>query len=126
MKSQFLLLTLNAIIVTSEAQLSPPGVVSPLAQTCGPSTAQVVCINKYAAVIPYPFYRQADTNGSYEDTIQSTQVPSDPSWNLVGEADFLVFDETRGFEVLGSSPTYEYMFAVNDGKCDTVLLNQHR
>ena len=36
--------------------------------------------------------------------------------NLVVKADFLVFDQARGLDLLGPSPSYEYMFAVNDGR----------
>lgn len=96
------------------ARAQPPGAITPLAQPCGP-TAGVVCINKYASVMPYHFYRQASINGSYEDTYQSTVVDNDSSWSLVGTADFLVFDQQRGLPVLGSAPSYEYMFYVNDG-----------
>lgn len=66
--------------------------------------------------MPYHFYRQASTNGSYEDTLQSTIVGNDSSWGLVGKADFLVFDQERGMDVLGEEPSYEFMFNVNDGK----------
>jgi hypothetical protein len=97
------------------ASAQPPGTISPLAQTCGP-TSSVVCINKYASVMPYHFFREPSYNGSYEDTYLSTWIPNDTSWGLVETADFLVFDEGRGLDLLGPSPSYEYMFAVNDGK----------
>jgi hypothetical protein len=43
-------------------------------------------------------------------------VPNDTSWGLVGKADFLVFDQARGLDLLGPSPSYEYIFEVNDGR----------
>jgi hypothetical protein len=92
----------------------PPGTISPLAEYCGPSTS-IVCINKYASVMPYHFFREPSSNGSYEDTYASTAVPSDLSWTLVEKADFLVFDQKLGLDLLGPSPSYEFMFAVNDG-----------
>lgn len=93
----------------------PPGTISPLAETCGP-VQSIVCINKYAAVMPYHFFREPSYDGSYEDTYSSTSVQSDSSWDLVGEADFLVFDENRGLELLGPSPSYKFMFELSDGK----------
>jgi hypothetical protein len=95
--------------------LNPPGNVAPLAQHCGPITS-IVCMNKYGAVMPYHFFRQPSTNGSYEDTYASTSVPSDPSFSLVSSADFLVFDEQRGLELLGPQPSYEFMYQLSDGK----------
>jgi len=100
-------------ILLSAAAAQPPGTISPLAQACGPTT-KIVCVDHYASVLPYHFYRQASTNGSYEDTFASTSVPNDTSFGLVGGADFLVFDQERGLELLGGSPRYEFMFQVND------------
>ncbi|RAL66636.1 hypothetical protein DID88_006324 [Monilinia fructigena] len=51
---------------------------------------------------------------SYEDTFPSTTVPNDTSFGLISQADFVVFDKERGLELLGSNPSYEFMFAVND------------
>lgn len=104
-----------AIISVTTGQNLPPGVISPLVQTCGP-TSNIACINHYASVMPYHFYREASDNASYEDTFPSTTVGNDSSFSLLKGADFLVFDHDRGLEMLGSSPSYEYMFAVNDGK----------
>jgi hypothetical protein len=101
------------LIPSCLAQLKPPGTVTPLAQVCGPCSG-IICINNYSAVMPYHFFR-LPSNGSYEDTYASTAVPSDPSFNLVSSANFLVFDEKRGFEILGKKPNYEFVFAVNDG-----------
>jgi hypothetical protein len=108
-------LALMSVTYVTAAQNLPPGVISPLAQTCGP-TSKIVCINHYASVMPYHFYRQASDNSSYEDTFPSTIIGNDSSWSLLPGADFLVFDQKRGLDILGSSPSYEYMFAVNDGK----------
>ncbi|KAF8864448.1 calcium-dependent phosphotriesterase [Acephala macrosclerotiorum] len=102
-----------AIISVTTGQNLPPGVISPLVQTCGP-TSNIACINHYASVMPYHFYREASDNASYEDTFPSTTVGNDSSFSLLKGADFLVFDHDRGLEMLGSSPSYEYMFAVND------------
>lgn len=116
------LFAFNALPSLVLAQNLPPGVTSPLVEECGPATAVVSCINRYASVMPYHFYRQVDTNGSYEDTLQSTVVANDLSWALVGTSDFLVFDIERGFKILGDKPTYEYMFEVDDGEQDMSAL----
>ncbi|KAI9651214.1 hypothetical protein NHQ30_001252 [Ciborinia camelliae] len=107
--------SIAVVIVASAvcANAQPLGTIAPLVEACGPSTA-IVCVNKYASVMPYPFYRLAGVNGSYQDTFASTSVPNDPSFDLVSQADFLVFDKERGLELLGNSPSYEYMFHVND------------
>jgi hypothetical protein len=65
--------------------------------------------------MPYHFYRQASDNPRNEDVYSSTVVGNDSSWALLPSADFLVFDQKRGLELLGEAPSYEYMFAVNDG-----------
>ena len=115
------MLQLNPLSITVYSALltgafaQPPGTVSPLAKICGPSSS-VVCINKYASVMPYHFFREPSYNGSYEDTYPSTMAPNDTSWGLVGKADFLVFDQARGLDLLGPSPSYEYIFEVNDGR----------
>ena len=41
-----------------------------------------------------------------------TVVPDDPSWGLVGTADFVVFDKERGLPMLGHSPKLTKMFDV--------------
>ena len=89
------------------------GVISPLAQECSPDLPRVVCINKYASVMPYHFFRNI-SNGTFTPSFPSTSVPSDPSFALVDDADFLVFDRERGLEVLGTSPSYRYVFEVSE------------
>jgi len=102
---------LLALAATSLAQSLPPGVVAPVAQTCGPSSANVVCLEKYASVLPYHFFRNRTVDTPL--TFGSTSVPNDTSFGLVEDADFLVFDQARAFELLGDSPTYEFVFEVS-------------
>jgi len=96
---------------TTQAQV---GTVTPLAQRCPglPHIAAVVCVNHYAAVLPYPFARGRSLNGDLlrNDTFALTRVPADPSFSLVSKADFIVFDEIRGLDILGSSPKLEFVF----------------
>ncbi|KAL9576980.1 MAG: hypothetical protein Q9212_006670 [Teloschistes hypoglaucus] len=87
------------------------GVFRPLAQQCSPSLPAVVCINRYASVMPYHFFRNI-SNGASNPTFASTSVPNDTSFALVDKADFLAFDQERGQEILGSNPSYDFIFHV--------------
>jgi hypothetical protein len=102
---------LLALAAISLAQSLPPGVSSPVAQTCGPSSANIVCLDKYASVLPYHFFRNRTVSEPL--TFGSTSVPNDTSFGLVDGADFLVFDQARALELLGDSPTYEFIFEVS-------------
>lgn len=105
------LTVLLALTAAVSAQSEPPGVSSPVAQKCGPSSANIVCLEKYASVLPYHFFR----NRTVEEplTFGSTSVPNDTSFGLVQDADFLVFDHERAFELLGDSPAYDFVFEVS-------------
>lgn len=87
------------------------GVVSPLAQVCNTSLPKVLCVNKYAAVMPYHFFREV-SNATYNSVFGSTSVPNDTTFGLVDKADFLVFDRQRGLDLLGPHPSYEFVFDV--------------
>ena len=82
--------------------------ITPVAVTCAPFSPNVVCINHYGAVLPPSFSRDSNPAVGYTGTV----VPNDPSWALVGSADFVVFDKQRGREVLGNSPKLTKMFDV--------------
>lgn len=88
------------------------GVVSPLVQECSLSLPNVLCVNRYASVMPYHFFRNI-SNGTSGPTFGSTSVPNDTSFALVDKAEFLVFDPQRSLEVLGSEPSYEFVFDVS-------------
>lgn len=103
-----------ALASTTLAQSQPPGVSPPVARACGPTNASesVVCVHRYASVLPYHFFRE----DSYDSTgirFDQTSVPNDTSFGLVGNADFLIFDEERAAELLGPKPTYELVFNVS-------------
>lgn len=89
------------------------GVISPLTEWCGAYSSGVLCINRYAAVMPYHFLREV-ANDTAMPTFGSTSVPNDTSFAQVNNADFLVFDRKRGLDLLGSSPSYEFAFDVAD------------
>ncbi len=114
------LFTIATLLPLAAAQSFPPGTIHPLVQPCSNSSAstsnsKIVCVNHYASVLPYHFYREASFNGSYEDSLPSTVVGNDSSWGLLKDADFMVFDGERGGDILGDGAEYEFMFAVNDG-----------
>jgi hypothetical protein len=108
-----LLLSSFILLHHASSQNLPPGVTSPLAKTCGPSSANIVCMDRYASVMPYHFYRKP-SEGTTDVSFSQTSVPNDTSFSLVGKADFLVFDQQRGMAMLGSNPTYDKVFTVSD------------
>lgn len=103
-----------AVLLTATNALaqSPPAAL-PLAQRCPgrESATNVACVNKYAAVMPPTFDRARSDMGQDlpDDTFPMTQV-QDPSFGLVHDAQFIVFDAQRGGEILGSSPMLEHIF----------------
>ena len=99
------LLPFAAILSSAFAQT---GVISPLVETCNASLPSVLCVNKYASVLPYHFFRPITALG-----FASTSVPNDTSFTRLQASDFLVFDRARGLELLGASPSYEYIFPVS-------------
>lgn len=92
--------------------IAQTGVVAALAQACNVSLPRVLCIDKYASVMPYQFFRPS-SNGTYGPPFGSTSVPNDTSFAQVNNSDFLVFDRQRGLELLGPSPSYDFIFSVS-------------
>ncbi|KAJ9273499.1 hypothetical protein DTO212C5_573 [Paecilomyces variotii] len=86
------------------------GITNPLTTKCGPS---VVCVNKYANVLPYHFFRNLSTS-SDASTFGDTTIANGTQLKDVQNASFLVFDHQRGLEILGSNPTYEFIFSVSN------------
>jgi sugar lactone lactonase YvrE len=80
-----------------------------------PELSNTACINKYAAVMPLPFFRPTSLDGSYNplDRFSDTSV-NDPSFAFVRDSSFIVFDEEAGFELLGDTPSLEEVFTVDD------------
>ncbi|KAF4624955.1 hypothetical protein G7Y89_g13217 [Cudoniella acicularis] len=79
-----------------------------VATKCGPNTANIICIDRYGSVLPPSFSRDSDPSVGYTGTV----VPDDPSWSLVAAADFVVFDQERGLELLGGAPKITKVFDV--------------
>ena len=79
----------------------------PVAAACGPSTANITCIQRYGSVLPPTFSRDPDPNVAYSGTV----VADDASWAaLVPRADFVVFDHERGLALLGPAPTISHTY----------------
>lgn len=60
---------------------------------------------------PYPFFRNASSVDGVLD-FRNTTVPSDPSFALLSNASFVLFDHARGQALLGSNPSYDFVFRV--------------
>jgi hypothetical protein len=97
------LITVSSVATLALAQTGG-GVVSPLVQQCGPS--KVVCVNHYAAVLPYHFFRSDSYNGA-SIPFSSTSIPADPSFSLLNASNFVVYDRVKGLSILGPNPSYE-------------------
>ncbi|KAL8948173.1 MAG: hypothetical protein Q9222_005614, partial [Ikaeria aurantiellina] len=61
--------------------------------------------------MPYPFFRP-DTSVQKDFDFSDTSIPSDTSFALVNQSDFLVFDRERGLELLGPTPSFKRIFNV--------------
>lgn len=104
--------SLAALATISAAQYTnaPQNATAPLVQRCGPPG--VVCVNKYASVMPYPFSRPS-SYGNNDYDFKTTSVPNDTSFGLLNGTNFVVFDKKRGLEILGANPTYEQVFNIS-------------
>ena len=83
---------------------------TPPVASISPYGPKVVLVNRYASLLPLDFRRPSDNaTDSRDGTFRKTQVPGDPTFALIQPADFVVFDEVQGVEILGSNPTYEFV-----------------
>ncbi|KIW70283.1 hypothetical protein PV04_02568 [Phialophora macrospora] len=92
-------------------QVQPSGVTRPIVQDCG-FNGTVVCVNQYGAVLPYHFNRSISSNAADFD-YRNTTVGNASTFDLLDAADFVVFDQRRGLQYLGSNPSYEFVFSVS-------------
>ena len=82
-----------------------------LVRSCaGYEFPHVICINRYGSVIKGDFERRV-LDGS-ADSYASTSTPGDSSFGFASQATFLVFDPARGRQILGPSPTFDFMFSL--------------
>ncbi|KAK5193336.1 hypothetical protein LTR92_006705 [Exophiala xenobiotica] len=95
------------------AQVQPIGVTQPIVEACGGFSSSVVCVNKYAAVLPYHFNRSI-TSLQADYDFRNTTVTNAPTFDLLKQANFVVFDRQRGLEYFGNSPRWDFMFPIGD------------
>ncbi|KIW92526.1 uncharacterized protein Z519_06373 [Cladophialophora bantiana CBS 173.52] len=107
-----LVVVASLLIATTSGQQQPPGVTQPIVEDCGFGSS-VVCVNKYATVLPYHFNRSITSLAADYD-FRNTTVPNAPSFQLLQNASFVVFDRDRGLQYLGPEPTYEFVFQVGN------------
>lgn len=63
-------------------------------------------------MLPYHFNRSISTNKADFD-FKNTTVDNAPTFALLGNASFVVFDRERGLKYLGDNPSYEFVFEVS-------------
>ena len=94
------------------------GFSGPTVQRCPglADSTNVACVNHYAAVLPYPFERAFASHGvdPENDTFIDTSVPSDPSFTLLEDVPFVVFDQARGLNILGPAPKLAKLFEIRN------------
>ena len=101
--------TIIALASTSLAT-AQAGALKPLAYRCNPLLPRVVCIDSYAAAMPYPFNRPFSTDLEHTYDFTNTVVANATSLRMVYSSEFIVFDQKRGMEILGSNPSYEALW----------------
>lgn len=90
-----------------------------LSYSCGPNTTKAVCINLYASLLPYDFYRvsvsgHTSPQHSLDWTFASTLIPGSITWApAVAQANFLLFDTFQGLSILGTNATYTVILQTN-------------
>ena len=111
-----LLFYLSAIAEPDSSQVPYQGVLidtssHSLAQPCqGYGFPQVICLPRYGAVMPGNFSRQVVPKVANSDTYPSTYVPEDDRFSSVANASFLIFNQQRAEQLLGESPSVDFMF----------------
>ena len=101
----FQLLSLLRVVRASNVPVANSS-FPPVAAVCGPSTASVVCITRYQALLPPSFSRDPDPTVGYTGTV----VPDDPTWNLTSTADFVLMNKELGLQILGSAPKIQHKY----------------
>jgi gluconolactonase len=110
-----MMITLLPFLITVIGTRAQSGFTPPVVEQCSDlatNNSAVACVNKYGAVLPYPFERATAIDGvdPENDTFVDTLVPSDSSFARLSESTFVVFDQERGLDILGSSPKLERIF----------------
>lgn len=105
-------MAMKSAFVTLLPFLAFDAALAQLATRCAPALTNVACVDKFAAVMPLPFARPTSTPGEGLgdlDRFSNTSV-NDPSFALVRDSPFVVFNKKLGLDMLGSAPTFEDIF----------------
>ena len=104
-------LALLAVFFTLQSDVA--FAATPLALPCSNYTfPDIICMTKYGSLMPQGFQRNILYTIGFNDYYPQTSVPGDPSFSNVANASFLVWDDTRGPEVLGPNPSVDFMFSI--------------
>ncbi|GME39365.1 lactonohydrolase [Neofusicoccum parvum] len=103
-----------AAAVSATGEQTPlAGEASPLVAECsGYAFPAVVCVRDYGAVIRGNWERPVTNDLAHADTFRSTHMKHESSFRHVGDADFVVWDETRAHHVLGPAPAVDFVFTL--------------
>ncbi|CBF74907.1 hypothetical protein AN4004.2 [Aspergillus nidulans FGSC A4] len=71
----------------------------------------VICVHKYASVLPGKFSRTPPINLGATGSFASAVVPADTSFASIANATFIVYDLARAQAIRGSAPTFQMMLA---------------
>lgn len=88
--------------------LAGESIAEQLFSRCHPST-RVACVKNYAAAIPDPFFRPLSTDLEHTYDFSDIAIAGDESTQILNDSEFLIFDQQRGMEILGS-PSYETLW----------------
>ena len=98
-------------------------VTGPIVEVCNAIDASIVCVNHYASILPYGFYRAPINNSllptaepAFEQTLGVNAT--DPYFELLSKAAFVVYDRHRGLSLLGDKPRYDFIFKISDAVHD--------
>lgn len=93
-------------------QASDVSLTTPLTTSyCSPwNSPTVVCIERYSSLTPYHFNRTVAETYLTEATDANTNVPPNSFFELIASANFLVFDETLAYDILGPNPSLSLEF----------------
>ena len=96
---------------------------APVARKCtGYAFPEVVCMHRYGSVLT-DFEREMPL-GIDQPAFGDTEVSGDSSFASVKNATFLIWDEKLAVDVLGQSPSYEFIFDLPDSSHEGPVLVQ--
>ena len=76
---------------------------------------RVLCLDRYASLMNSDFRRPANNELANPDKLTDTVIPSDPHWDDIKKADFVIFDEKLAKEFLGTQDQLEFLYEITAG-----------